>query len=195
MTDWNSTSLSIVQNFTNVFAEPTVVANAGPVNNTQSASIPLSGWHGGGTIGYNLQLGQVVLGVEGDISRANIDERGDCTAAFGTLGVLQGVTSSCHTNVDWFATLTSRVGVAVDHALWYVKGGLAWTHFDEDVTSAFGIGGLVGPRPLPDPLSPSAKPDSVAHSESGLNTLFGETGRASLNTTIWISAREMRHSS
>jgi outer membrane immunogenic protein len=105
-----------------------------------SASYPLNGWHGGGTIGYNWQIGQTVLGVEGDISGSKIDGRGDCTNAVGTLFVVRG-TSSCDTNMTWFATQTARLGFAVDHALWYVKGGVAEAHFNHDITSSVvGVG-------------------------------------------------------
>jgi outer membrane immunogenic protein len=71
-----------------------------------SASMPLNGWHGGGTIGYNQQFGQTVIGIEGDISGANIDGRSDCSAATGVpfaltlLNLLPNSatgTSSCHT--------------------------------------------------------------------------------------------------
>ena len=109
----------------------------------QSASYNLNGWHGGGTAGYNWQIGQTVLGIEGDISAANINGRGDCTAANNSFffsnmvkNVGEGVVSSCHTDLKWLATLTGRVGFAVDHALWYVKGGIAWAHFNQDITSA-----------------------------------------------------------
>ncbi|HKM55194.1 MAG TPA: hypothetical protein VJY33_17425 [Isosphaeraceae bacterium] len=53
---------------------------ATPVTNFESASYPLNGWHGGGTAGYNWEIGQLVLGVEGDISAANINGRGNCTS-------------------------------------------------------------------------------------------------------------------
>src|SRR5262249_41570447 len=41
--------------------------------------------------------------------------------------------TSCHTKMNWFATLTGRLGVAVDHALLFAKAGVAWANFDRDV--------------------------------------------------------------
>jgi outer membrane immunogenic protein len=46
------------------------------------SSYGLSGWHGGGTAGYNWQTGPVVLGVEGDFSGANIQGSSDCALGF-----------------------------------------------------------------------------------------------------------------
>jgi outer membrane immunogenic protein len=68
----------------------------------------------GGTIGYNYQMGQVVLGVEGDGSWSNI--RG--TTLCG------GV--SCGTRNDWLATARGRLGYAVDRFMPYVTAGAAF---------------------------------------------------------------------
>jgi outer membrane immunogenic protein len=105
------------------------------VPNGSSASYGLNGWHGGGTVGYNWQAGQLVFGVEGDISGANINGRGDCTFAASGFG-FSGSQSGCTTKMTWFGTLTGRLGVAVDHALIYVKAGGAWAHFDHTMTGA-----------------------------------------------------------
>lgn len=72
------------------------------------------GFLGGGQIGFNYQIGQWVLGLEGDFSWANL--KGGTTA----LG------STFNTNVDWTATATGRVGYAFDRWLVYAKGGAAW---------------------------------------------------------------------
>jgi outer membrane immunogenic protein len=72
------------------------------------------GFLGGGQIGFNYQIGQFVLGVEGDFSWADIN--GGTTA----LG------ADFNTNVDWTSTLTGRFGVAFDRWLVYGKAGVAW---------------------------------------------------------------------
>jgi outer membrane immunogenic protein len=69
----------------------------------------------GGTAGYNYQIGQFVLGVEGDIDWANVKGSTTCMA-----GVF-----SCQTQNDWLGTARGRVGYAFDRVLPYLTGGLA----------------------------------------------------------------------
>lgn len=83
-------------------------------------SFPLSshginGFLGGGQVGVNWQSGLVVIGAEGQFSAANIDGTTPCL-----------LIAACSTKVDWVATLAGRFGLAIDKALWYVKGGAAW---------------------------------------------------------------------
>jgi outer membrane immunogenic protein len=99
-----------------------------PVGPFQS-SFGLNGFHGGGTAGWNWQHGPVVLGIEGDISAADINGTGDCTQVFGNF-------SGCRTKLTGFGTLTGRLGIAIDHALVYIKGGGAWAHFDHSVLTS-----------------------------------------------------------
>jgi outer membrane immunogenic protein len=85
-----------------------------------TASHDVSGFLGGGQIGFNYQINQWVFGIEGDMSWADLSGDGLCsTTAF-----------RCHSDVNWIATLTGRVGVAFDRALVYVKGGAAWADTD-----------------------------------------------------------------
>jgi outer membrane immunogenic protein len=102
------------------------IINAVP--GTERSSFTLNGLHGGGTAGFNWQKGPIVFGVEGDISGSDINGTGDCSTSFGDA-------AGCHTKLDWFATLTGRLGFTVDHALIYIKGGGAWGHFNHDVVS------------------------------------------------------------
>jgi outer membrane immunogenic protein len=68
----------------------------------------------GGTLGYNLQTGVWVWGVEGDIDWSDI--KGD--AACGI--------DSCQTRNDWLATVRGRVGYAGWSGLMpYITGGAA----------------------------------------------------------------------
>ena len=81
------------------------------------ASGTVNGFLGGFQAGYNYQINWVVVGIEGDFSFANVSGSYPC---FGG--------SSCTSKADWFATLTGRIGGTVDHALLYLKGGVAWAH-------------------------------------------------------------------
>jgi len=83
---------------------------------TTSGSFNTSGGLIGGTVGYNYQMNQVVLGVEGDIDWANIS--GTRTAA--------GVCAfGCTTKDSWLGTVRGRVGYAADRFMPYLTGGLA----------------------------------------------------------------------
>src|SRR3954462_3289169 len=61
-------------------------------------SITAKGWLGGGQLGYNYQIGQFVLGVEGEYAWANV--KYDTPLFAGTLTVKN----------DYFATAAARVG-------------------------------------------------------------------------------------
>ncbi len=78
-------------------------------DSTYSADSALGGFQ----IGYNKQLGTVVIGVEGDLQAAGIEE--------STTGGGQTTTAS----LDWFSTVRGRVGYAFDQTLVYGTGGLA----------------------------------------------------------------------
>jgi outer membrane immunogenic protein len=91
------------------------------------ASGTLNGFIGGGQIGYNFQNGPIVFGIEADASWTNLSGKTPCL-----------VVGSCEREVDWFGTVTGRIGFVADRALIYVKGGGAWAQFD--YTTSFGGG-------------------------------------------------------
>ena len=76
------------------------------------------GWLIGGTVGYNYQMGNFVLGLEGDFDYAlikgNTTNTGACAAG------------SCEVKNTWFATARGRVGYAMDRWLPYITGGGAF---------------------------------------------------------------------
>ena len=83
---------------------------------TTAGSFDTSGGFVGGTIGYNYQMDQVVLGIEGDIDWADIN---GSTSAVGCPAI------SCKTNDNWLSTVRGRLGYAADRFMPYVTGGLA----------------------------------------------------------------------
>ena len=78
-------------------------------------SFDVSGGLIGGTVGYNWQFGQVVIGAEADIDWSGIK---------GTTTVL--CPGGCKTRNKWLATARGRLGLAFDRFLPYVTGGLAF---------------------------------------------------------------------
>ena len=68
----------------------------------------LSGGLIGGTIGYNWQVGQIVVGAEGDIDWSGV--KGTTTALCA---------AGCETRNKWLATVRGRLGYAFDRFLPY----------------------------------------------------------------------------
>ena len=97
------------------------------------------GFVGGGQIGYNWQAGALVFGLETDLQDRN---RGNRTLAEGTLpgsgAYYYGVSSG--SNSTWFGTARGRVGFAVDRALFYATGGLAYGGHQNGVTAYYNDG-------------------------------------------------------
>jgi outer membrane immunogenic protein len=68
----------------------------------------------GGTIGYNVQTGAVVFGLEGDIDWSAMKGKTTVNCAAG-----------CETQNSWLATARGRIGYAFDRFLPYFTGGMA----------------------------------------------------------------------
>jgi len=80
------------------------------------------GGFGGGTIGYNWQFpgSQFVFGIEVDAAGASIKE--------SQSAIVNGAAGTVEDKMDALGSVTGRVGVAVDAALFYAKGGYAWAN-------------------------------------------------------------------
>jgi outer membrane immunogenic protein len=79
----------------------------------------IDGWLVGGHIGYNYQINNVVLGIEGAISWSDIGKS-------DVISPYYPESDTWETKVDWFGTVTPRIGYAFDRALVFAKGGLAF---------------------------------------------------------------------
>lgn len=74
-----------------------------------------SGALAGGTAGYNVQLGQLVLGLEGDFDWSDI----------GGSSSANNCPAGCSVRDNWLGTGRGRVGYALGGFLPYVTGGVA----------------------------------------------------------------------
>lgn len=74
------------------------------------------GGFGGGTVGYNWYLGQVVFGVEADAAGSNIK----ASATSPDLTVTDSIRA--------MGSATGRLGFTANSAMFYVKGGYAWAN-------------------------------------------------------------------
>lgn len=80
----------------------------------------------GGQIGYNWQVNNFVIGIEGDASGAWGNE--SCSPIVGPPSFFAINVATACSRVDWLATVTGRAGIAVGQALFYGKGGVAFAH-------------------------------------------------------------------
>jgi outer membrane immunogenic protein len=73
----------------------------------------------GGTVGFNMQTGAFVYGVEGDIDASWMRDSSSTGPTCGAAG--------CGVQNSWLGTARGRVGYAFDRALFYVTAGGAFT--------------------------------------------------------------------
>jgi len=76
----------------------------------------------GAQAGYNYQVSNFVLGIEGDVNWVD----GKTSATFPTAFV------TATTDLDWMATIRGRVGLAFSQVLVYGTGGVAFAHFSDN---------------------------------------------------------------
>jgi outer membrane immunogenic protein len=91
-------------------------------------AVALDGFTGGGHLGYNLQYGTIVIGVEADGSWSGVDG----------MRLYGSTTSAAGVNLDWMATLRARAGITFDNFFFYGTAGIAFSGIDLDVTTAAG---------------------------------------------------------
>ncbi len=118
------------------------------------------GFTGGGQVGYNMQFGMFVAGIEADIQFVDLGDGeggGVRTAAvrgpqpIGAFGIGPVVGGGGNVaffdrrqEMDFFGTVRGRLGVAFDRALIYATGGLAWTSLDDNGNTVPGVGFFQG---------------------------------------------------
>jgi outer membrane immunogenic protein len=92
-----------------------------------STDFNINGGVVGGTLGYNWQMGAMVLGLEGDLDWSDI--KGSTANAVCVGGI-------CETRNNWLATTRGRVGYAFGRMMPYITGGAAFG----DVKSSTALG-------------------------------------------------------
>jgi outer membrane immunogenic protein len=92
------------------------------------ASPSIKGFLGGFQGGYNRQFNWLVLGAEGDFSWSGVRSGDFSCFRFGD--------QLCSAKPEWFGSVAGRLGVLYGSALFYAKGGAAWTddHFTDLAT-------------------------------------------------------------
>lgn len=115
-----------------------VVDTAGTALLDGSLNVNGSGFVGGAQVGYNVDSGSVVWGVEGDIQYANINNR--ISASFADPTTPSSIIDlSAGTNLEWFGTIRARVGMPVTgRFLAYITGGAAYGETVSSITASMG---------------------------------------------------------
>src|SRR5262249_37103599 len=104
----------------------------------QNFDVKANGFIGGGQVGYNLQNGAAVWGIEADLQGADIKG----TASFansianaGEHGLFVNTSGSGSQKLEWLGTVRGRVGwLWTPLSLFYVTGGLAYGGVETNVS-------------------------------------------------------------
>jgi len=122
---WQRTnnSLSVTNNPTAGYFFPAAIPG---VNASGTGSLNSDSFTVGAQIGCNYQIQNFVWGAETDINWLHQNPSNGGRSLYTTNGAPYFLTFSDDKN--WFYTLRGRVGLAADHALFYLTGGLAATN-------------------------------------------------------------------
>jgi outer membrane immunogenic protein len=96
-----------------------------------------SGALGGIYGGYNYQIDQFVIGIDGDYEWASLT----ATSTEAAAKVAASATSS--DKISWVSTVTGRAGYAINNWLLFAKGGWAWAGFSVNGQGVTNAGVLV----------------------------------------------------
>lgn len=124
--DWSGIYIGIHGGYAYAHALATISRNGVEISRDDT----MHGTVLGGQIGANAQTGALVLGFEGDISKA---WQGQSYSA-GVLGLQVTVDS----DIPWLATFRGRAGIAADQWLIYATAGLAVMGVETTGTATFG---------------------------------------------------------
>ena len=92
-------------------------------NRFDNSSTSISGGLFGGTVGAQMQMAHVVMGLEADLDWAGMKGASVITPTIGGSGPV--VPFNASTNIKWESTARARVGYASDNVLFYGTAGLA----------------------------------------------------------------------
>lgn len=93
------------------------------------------GWVSGIQLGYNWQRNSLIFGVEAELGRLDVEDE-----ALRDRIIDQDIAS---VDYGWYGTLTARLGLPVEKALFFVKGGAAFAEIETvaaDLDEAFFTG-------------------------------------------------------
>ena len=80
-------------------------------------AVSSKGFGAGLELGYNFQMDNLVFGVEGDYSLANINGSSPSTPTYGC-------STGCETDINGYGSFRARLGFAADNVMPYITGGV-----------------------------------------------------------------------
>jgi outer membrane immunogenic protein len=97
---------------------------------TGSIDVTAGGFLYGVQAGYNVQMDNILFGIEGDIQGSTIDGRVSLSIT-DEQGIFlpdpgDTIDADAGTSLDWLATIRPRIGFVQDRFVVYATGGLAW---------------------------------------------------------------------
>ena len=126
------------------YFSPTIVHGASNASVVAAAGAQ-SSFHsnrftGGAQAGYNLRLGDVVLGFETDFENFSTGVRKSVRGLYPNAAPGNGFSLDQSTSTDWLATARPRIGWVSGRSLLYLTGGLAVTQlrYQENFSDSFG---------------------------------------------------------
>jgi outer membrane immunogenic protein len=117
---------------------------------TVVASPDADGYVVGAQIGFNVQQGKAVYGIEGEFSFSDFGGSEERISGGSKPGPREW-----SSDANWLATIGPRIGYAPDHTMFYLEGGLAVLNQD------FFHLGAYGGKPVPPPPPPGRTYDST----------------------------------
>jgi outer membrane immunogenic protein len=117
------------------------IAPADQVGLPRGAALTNSGGLIGGEIGYDVQTGGWVVGVESDFSWTNFGDSATTIIPNDPTTGRPQLTFATNYQMDWFSTVRGRVGIPFDHFLIYGTGGLAFADVSMNQTVTVGNSG------------------------------------------------------
>jgi outer membrane immunogenic protein len=100
----------------------------------ETANTDISGGVVGGQVGCDMQfLGPWVAGIQGSMVTSDFTGTG---FAWSPPPGNPNANLSLHSNIDWMAAVTGRLGFVVNNYLIYGRGGAAWTYDRLDIENA-----------------------------------------------------------
>jgi outer membrane immunogenic protein len=149
-----------------------------------ASSEMMAGGIGGGQLGFDWQLGNLVLGFEADVDGSGQSGSGNLTV-LGCGATCPGAISSS-ARVSAFGTARGRIGYAVDRWMFYGTGGLLWQSiansygFTTETGTSVGIGSNSATRAG---YAAAAGVEAALSSNwiAGVDYLYLDTGRFDAN--------------
>lgn len=112
--------------FTSPTPTPTAAAAAVADSIAGKATLNSSGVIGGAQVGYDLQLGSVVIGALADIAASGIDGKVEIRGGADLPGLAGTAHAHIGSKLEYLGTVRARAGMPMGSFMPYVTGGLAY---------------------------------------------------------------------